>query len=117
MTEQILLRLFCSRKRSPHVLGSVSMDSAGLLKLRFKEAMRVNTTCKDGEDFEAISSEYVPEPGVNGCSDAYCTACEQRYFVPTHGIFAAAKRGRPRRFHLQGQNPEAAFRRMMPDTD
>jgi hypothetical protein len=116
MTDRALL-LLCSRKRSPHVLGSVVMDSAGRLKLRFKEAMRVNTTGKDGEDFQAIDSEYVPEPGVNGCSDAYCAACEQRYFVPTHAIFAAAERGRPKGFRLQGQNPEAALRRMMPDMD
>jgi hypothetical protein len=116
MTEKILL-LLCSRKRSPHVVGSVVMDSSGRLRLRFKEAMRVNTTGKDGEDFEAIDSEYVPVPNVNGCSDAYCAPCGKRYFVPTHGIFAAAKRGRPRRFHLQGLNPEAAYRRKPPDGD
>ena len=113
MTELVLL-LLCSKKRSPHVVGSVVMDSSGLT-LRFKEAMRVNTTGRDADDFKAIDSEYVPVPNLHGCSDAYCAPCGQRYFMPVNQIFAAAERGRPKGFRLQGLNPEAAFRRKPPD--
>lgn len=116
MSDRIVSRLLCSKKRNPHVLGRVLAEPSGRLLLRYKEAMRVDTTGRDDRDFETIDCEYIPEPNVSAGSDAYCTTCKQRYFVPMDGVFAAAARG-ARVFRLQGRNAEAAWRPKRPRTD
>jgi hypothetical protein len=73
MTDPVYLHMFCSKERKPHIVGWVLSEDGGLF-LRYKAPMRVATTGREAEDFEAVEQDYRPEPGRHVGFDAYCPA-------------------------------------------
>jgi hypothetical protein len=110
MPDKTLLRVFCSKTKSPHVVGTVHSDRAGGYELRYKSHVRVAFTGREGDDFEAMESVFRPDPdGVTAGFDAYCAACGLSYFVYVDQIFHSASRG-AKSFKLHGRNAEAKYR-------
>ena len=96
--QRVLLRVFCSKRSSPHVIATIVQDEVGLL-LRYKSAVRRDLTGNDADDFETVAGEGRPGDEIGA---VYCSSCRKRYFLPVEQAFAGVAAGK-RAFKVTGR--------------
>lgn len=87
MSERVVCRILCSKRKSPHVVGRVLATSEGFL-VRFTCAVRG----LDGFTPAGSTFEYRPSDTIAGMN-AWCPSCRIKMPISPDSVLADANRG------------------------
>ena len=87
MSERVLLRIFCSKSKQPHVVGKVVATEAGLI-VNYVSAVDISVKFSRGSP-----STMKPSKDTVLVTDAWCKACSKRLPLAINDAAAAAERG------------------------